>query len=321
MYKLKKRGDSEPEFTVKLILILIVIVAFIPFYYYFKVKITEGSIREIRYQNVKNIASTNALKFNTYNEINFPIIRKKVKNGEEIKESSKALVEDWSDLLKGEKQLFPSKKEEIVYCVPGHYLEFRAKNKKIPANEYIEFQSTKTLNDIGAEQIIGDGNTIISDYLRGYTTNEAVFQEEMEEVKTSLASKGVTIVSDEEFLKSQIKLKDEYSINTDYEYTTVFVYMKKGHWPKWLTAIIGTNIGIIGGSVVGATIVYFTGGGILVISAVAVGAAGTGIGGGVLGYIKGSDLSADWNTGIFLVPNNEEILKDLNCDILPTKGE
>jgi len=45
------------------------------------------------------------------------------------------------------------------------------------------------------------------------------------------------------------------------------------------------------------------------------------IAGGIIGYKMGSDKSVDWDAGILLVPNRENILKDLNCDIIPARGE
>ena len=319
---MKKKADSQPGYLVKLLLLLIIIAVSIPIYYQIKVKFSEGTTREIRQQNVNQLAKSNTLKLRTYNELSFPIIRLDVKEGNELEDSSRALVHDWSDLLKGEVQLFKSEKEKIVYCIPGHYLKFKANDKKIPAMEYIKYQKEHTLNDIGAKHIKGDMNVYISEYLKGHTTNKEVFEEEMKTLKESLSDhQDVTIVSDIEFFEERNKLKGEYAINTAYEYTTVFVYMKKGYWGKWLSTLVGTNVGIVGATTVGLILVPFTGGGSLVITAVALGAAGSGVAGGIIGYKTANDVNADWDTGIFLVPNKAEILKDLSCDILPARGE
>jgi hypothetical protein len=314
--KKNKKADSSPKYLVGLILALVLIGLFIYIYSSMKGNISEGAIREIRIQNVKNHANAHILGLDLSSELNFPMIRLNVKKEEELKESSKALVHDWSDLLKGRKQLFP--KEDSVYCVPGHYLEFKAKDKKIPAMEYIEYQRTHTVDDIGARHITGDSDVPVSEYIRGYTTDKTIFEEEMKALKEELSdNQYVTIVNDKEFFNRK-ELKEEYAINTGYEYMTVFVYMKKGYWPKWLSSLFGTNVGIVGGVIVGAILIPFTGGGSLVITAVALGG---GAAGGVIGYSLGSWKSADWRTGIFLVPNKAGILKDLKCDILPARGE
>jgi len=201
MGKNKKAGF--PAYLVMLILVLVLLVVFSGIYYYFKVNVAEGSLREIRRQNVKNHANAHLAGLDLSSELNFPIIRKKIKKGDEIEDSSKALVHDWSDLLKGEKELFPTKTEEIVYCVPGHYLEFKDK-KKISAIELANYQKTHTVNSIGATGIIGDNNVPISEYITGYTTNKDVFEEEMNRLKEALAdAQEVTIVNDEEFFNEK----------------------------------------------------------------------------------------------------------------------
>ncbi|GAG30767.1 unnamed protein product, partial [marine sediment metagenome] len=241
--------------------VLVLIVVFSAVYYRLKVGIEEGSLREIRQQSVRNQANAHVAGLDLSSELNFPMIMKKIKKGDEIKDSSIALVHDWSDLLKGERQLFPIETEEIVYCVPGYYLEFKAKDKKIPMADYIEYQRTKTVDEIGARNVIGNGNVYINEYIVGYTTDETAFEGGMEE------------------------LREEYAIDTNYEYVTVSVFMKKGYWKRWISSVFGASTGVIGGTVLGVVLVPFTGGGSLLVSGVALGG---GITGGVIGYKTGS---------------------------------
>ena len=90
--------------------------------------------------------------------------------------------------------------------------------------------------------------------------------------------------------------------------------MKKGYWAPWLRTLVGAT----GGIITAVILVPLTGGGSLILGAIAV---GSGVTGGLIGYGLGGDKSADWDAGIFLVPNKANILKDLKCDILPAGGE
>ncbi|MEA2036590.1 MAG: hypothetical protein U9O94_03725 [Nanoarchaeota archaeon] len=311
-----KKADSQ-SYLIGLILFLALLVTFSYSYSYFKEGLEENSLREIRRQSVKKHTEAHLAGLDFSDELNFPIIKKDIKKGEEIQDLSVALVQDWSDLSKGEKEMFSTETEEQVYCVPGQYLRFKSKDKKITVPEYVEYMKTKKVNEIGAGNVIGDKNIYITEYLLGYTTDNTVFGEEMKALKEELGNKEyVTIVNDKELSYSD--LKEEYAINTEYDYMTVSVFMKKGYWPKWLNSLRGTGAGVVGGTILGLVLVPFTGGGSLVITGVALGG---GVTGGLIGYKTGSDKSADWDAGIFLVPNKADILKDLRCDILPARGE
>jgi len=300
-----KKAGSPQSFLVKLLIFLILLVVFGAILYTIRGKMEEGSLREIRRQNVKKHAEAHILGLDLSPELSFPVIKWNVKKGEEIEKSSDALVHDWQDLLRGEKELF--EKADKVYCVPGHFLKFK-NDKKISAVELVNYQRTRNVD------IIGEENIPISEYLTGYTTDKTVFEEEMNELKSELGNQEVvTIINNEDFSNPEL-LKEEYALNTEYDYMTVFVYMKEGYWPKWLkTMVFGA-----GGVIVGVILVPLTGGGSLMLAIVPL---ATGATGGAIGYKTASDKSADWDTGIFLVPNKAEILKDLKCDILPAKGE
>lgn len=305
-----KKAFSSEQYIVGLLVLLILLAVFGYILYITKVNISEGSIREIRQQNVKKNAQAHILGVDVSSELSFPIIRMDIKKGEEMEKASDALVHDWQDLLKGQEEIFETKTTEKVYCVPGHYLTFKDK-KKISAVELAEYQRTHNID------VIGEKNIPISEYLTGYTTDKSVFEQETEELKSELGNKeGVLIVNDGQIPDTE-ELKEKYAINTNYDYQTVFVYMKKGYWTKWLNSVFGTGIGMTGGFITGIVLVPITWGGSLVISAISIGG---GITGGIIGYKTGSSKSADWDAGIFLVPNKAEVLKDLKCDILPAKS-
>ena len=311
-----KKADSQ-AYLVGFVLFLILLVAFSSIYYSIKGKITEGSLREVRIANVKQQATSHIAGLDFSSTLNFPIIKKEVNKGDEMKESSKALVEDWSDLGKGEKELFPADTDKIVYCVPGHYLTFKDKDQKILPSEFLQYQKTHTISQVGATGIMNDRNAYINDYIVGHSTNKELFEKEMAQIRNELGTdKSIILLNENELGANAEFIK--YAISTNSDYTTVFVYMKKGYWMKWLTTIMGTPAGIAGGAVVGLALVPFTGGGSLVVIGIALGG---GAAGGVIGYMMGSNKSADWDAGIFLVPNKADLLNDLKCNVLPAKGE
>lgn len=320
---MKNKKAESKDFMIKLIIVLVLLVVFSSIYFYIKGYFIEGTIREIRIQNVKNHANAHIRGIDVSSELNFPIIREEIEKGEELEVSSRALVHDWSDLLKAEKELFPTESEKVVYCVPGHYLKFKAKDQKISAREYVEYQNEHTVNEIKTRHVMGDTNVKIAEYLTGHTTDKSIFEDEVKTLKEELKDhQDVTIINNIEFFKQTEELKEEYAINTEYDYMTVFVYMKKGYWAKWLSSVFGTGIGIATGTTLGIVLVPFTGGGSLIISAAIIGGAAVGgTAGGIIGYKTGSDRSADWDAGIFLLPNKAEVLKDLGCNVIPARGE
>ncbi len=314
--KLKKKAYSPQAWMVGLILLVAILIIYIYFYSSLGGNVKEGVIREVRQQNVNNHVKAHIAGLDLSSELNFPIIRMDIEKDDELKDSSKALVHDWYDLLEGEGNLFPQEREKIVYCVPGHYIKFKAKDKKIPAMEYAEFQRTNTLDDIGAEHMIGEDTDVsIKDYIAGYTTDKTIFEQEMKTLEEELGKvENVAIIKDEEFFKETKELNEGYAINTNYEYMTVTVYMKKSYWAKWLTSLAGTGAGVT----VGLILVPFTGGGSLVITSLVLGGGAVG---GAIGYSQGSWKSADYTSSIWLVPNKEDILEILKCDLLPARGE
>ena len=320
--KNKKTGSFQWEFLVGLCIFLALLVVFISIYIPMKQKMTEGSIREIRRQSVRENVYAHVKGMDFSGELNFPIIRMDVKKGEELEKASKAEVADWGDLLRGKQELFPAGRgENIVYCIPGHYLRFKDK-KNISLLDLSRYQNTHTIRSIG-EYEPGDKDYIISEYIIGYATNKVLFEDEMKKLKDEFGNNPrAEIVDDNIFFKEEGSLSKIYSINTEYDYMSVFVYMKRGYWMKWLSGVFGGMGGMVGGFALGIVLVPFTGGGSLVITAIVVSATAAGTAsGGIMGYMMGSDVSADWDAGIFLVPNKADILKDLKCDELPAGRE
>src|SRR3989338_8993463 len=101
--KLSKKADIQ-SYVMVLLLFLILLLAFSFIYYMIKGKMINGSLREIRIANVKQQATAHIAGLDFSSTLIFPIIKKEIKNGDEMKESSRALVEDWSDLGQGKKE-------------------------------------------------------------------------------------------------------------------------------------------------------------------------------------------------------------------------
>ncbi|MBU1004274.1 MAG: hypothetical protein KJ561_00440 [Nanoarchaeota archaeon] len=314
--KPKSKKAGMQAYVIGLLLFLILLITFSTIYYQIKGKIVEGSLREVRRANVNQHATAHIAGLDFSSTLAFPIIKKEVKKGDEMKESSRALVEDWSDLGNGKKELFSADTDKIVYCVPGHYLMFKDKSQKILPSDFLKYQETHTVSQVGAAGITGDSNSYINEYITGYSTNKELFEKEMKEVRDKLGTERITVLNEKDIGENAELIR--YVINTQSDYTTVFVYMKKGYWMKWLTAIAGAGGGTAAAGVIGIIFVPLTAGGSLIISGIALGGGALG---GIIGYGMGSDKSADWDTGIFLVPNKADLIKDLKCNVLPAKGE
>ncbi len=309
--KRNKKGGSPSAYLIGLILLVAIIVSFSQIYSYFTRKMEEGSIREIRIQNVKNQVNANIRGLDVPSKLNFPEIKVKVKKGEELKESSKALVHDWSDLRRGRDPLFPLDIGETVHCGYGHYIIFEEKGQKISVREYVNFQNENTLEDIGVTHVMGDTDVKIREYLMGFSTDYEVFEKQRDELKAAFEGKErVSIVDD--ITKSAEASR--YAIDTDHDYVTVFVYMKRGYWPKW---VVTTVFGAVGAARA-LVLAPFTGGGSLALLVLGYGGVAVG---GYVGYKTASDRDADWDASIFLVPNDEMALKSLGCENLPMRGD
>jgi len=307
------------EYTILVIIALIVITVLIFNNINLKDKMAESSIRSIRRENIRksadaHIVSVPLLNQNKNQEIYFPIIKMDIKKGEELKMLSKAMVADWTDLLQGKRELFDTREEKTVYCIVGHHIKFKEKNKKIPLKDLAEYQRKHTIWEIG-EKIYGVGNTTISEYLAGYSTKN-IFEEEKKQLEKEFKTENI-IPEDDFFNKKINENRNTPYIDTNKDYITITVYTKKGYWVRWLKSLLGTQMGLAVGGFLGVVLVPFTGGGSLVIIGTAI--AGATIG-GIYGYHTGSEKSADWDASIFLLPNDEKILKELKCNELPTIG-
>ena len=128
------------------------------------------------------------------------------------------MVADWRDLQQAKKELFAAKSENIVYCVPGHYIHFEDK-KKIAPLELSNYQKKHTLAQIGEFQM-GQENTFIIDYISGYSTDKNAFQDEVNELRAEFGNiPGATISPD----PSKVNIPNELAINTELDYMTVLV--------------------------------------------------------------------------------------------------
>jgi Ca2+/Na+ antiporter len=207
------------------------------------------------------------------------------------KQIASAMYDCWDQFGEGKLELFESKTGTEMYCVMCHHITFKQKDKEIKG--FVDYLSDNT--------IPGSSEVTYTEYLTGYQTLEtlSVFKENMDN-----------------FMQQH----DAKEIITSSDYAVTFFYYKQGYIDK----IKSTALGMVGGAVVGTV-----GGGLsvgVVVGAVTIstgGAAAIGLAifalGTSIGAVVGSDKSADWNSGVMLVPLQSENLKDLKCGYLPAK--
>jgi len=204
------------------------------------------------------------------------------------KQIATAMYDCWDQFGQGKLELFESKIGTDMYCVMCSHITFKENDKKIDG--FINYLQENT--------IPSDTETTYAEYLTGYQTLDKLqmFKEN---------------------LNSFMQQNNAHEIITSSDYAVTFFYYKEGYMDK----IKSTALGMIGGATIGTAVpVGFliagttigTGG--LAAIGVAIFALGTGI-----GAVLGSDKSANWNSGVMLIPLQSEQLSDLKCSYLPAK--
>ncbi len=249
-------------------------------------------------------------------DIKCPTIYKTIDKKED-KEIMHELAENmrkcWNTFGEGRKKLFEFKKGDERYCIICHHLDFK-KETTISGTEFLKYLKETKIPKIHTQ---GDDITYFK-YLQRYRTNEDIFDEN--------------------------KIPQDYNIQTELPYSTVFVYTKRGNWGKImgtafgatiglsastggvLFAQISTTAGIIGGlatggagggliKIAGSSIKDITGrvAPIVVLGIVILGTAA----GGATGAATGADTTNNWDSAIVLIPYESINLKQLNCTYLP----
>jgi hypothetical protein len=199
---------------------------------------------------------------------------------------ARAMYDCWDEFGEGKYELFESKPGTEVYCAICHHITFTDNNTEITGFvNYLEENTIPTSTEVSYYE-----------YLTGFQSNEnlEIFKQDMESFMQSHNAKEIVTSSD---------------------YAVTFFYFKQGYIDKLRGGVIGAVSGAGGAAGVGIASIFvaipgpgWIGLGLLVI--------GTGI-----GIAAGSDKSADWNSGVMLIPLQSEQLSSLGCSYLPAKQD
>jgi hypothetical protein len=207
------------------------------------------------------------------------------------KQIATAMYDCWDQFGEGKLELFESKLGTEMYCVMCHHITFKQKDKTLDG--FVSYLQDTT--------IPSDDETTYADYLMGYQ---------------SLDTLQMFKQNFEKFMQQN----DAHEIITSSDYAVTFIYFKQGYLDKIKSTFIGMVSGAVLGTVGGAlsagvtigAVTVSTGGAALI--GLAIFAIQTGI-----GVVVGSDTSADWNSGVMLIPLQSVNLQDLQCGYLPAK--
>lgn len=198
---------------------------------------------------------------------------------------AKAMYDCWDQFWEGKKELFESKAGTEMYCVICHHITFKEKDKEI-----------KGIIDYLDENLIPSNDISYYEYLTGYETGDELrkFKEDVTKFTQQHNAKEIVTSSD---------------------YAVTFFYFKQGYIDKIKGAVIGmvSGAGAAGGIAIASIFVAIPGPGWIGLGLVVVGT--------TLGVVLGSDKSADWKSGVMLIPLQAEELSDLGCSYLPAKQD
>jgi hypothetical protein len=178
-------------------------------------------------------------------------------------------------------ELFETKKGIDMYCVICDVIKFEDKNKEI-----------KDIFPYLAETKLPNSEKTYLEILTGYQTKQDIT--------------GFT-----EEIKDFVQKQNAEEVNTQNDYAITFVYYKEGYFGKFKSTTLGETLGLTVG-----TALLFTGVGSWAGAIIIVATTGTG---GYIGYQAGSPVTADWKSGVLLMPYTSQKLKGLECSYLPAK--
>ena len=188
----------------------------------------------------------------------------------------------WYKMGEGRLELFDIKRLQTeTSCVVCGVVEFEGDNKMLKMDDFIDYLSVENV------PLVYSFSGKYAEYLLpGYVTD------------TSMSDKVQTGTSG--------------SIDTSYDYATVFVYSKYGKVDDVTGASTGAAVGLGAGLLL-----------MLVPDVTVTKAAGialiSGSLGGIAGYELGTEDTAKWASGVVLYPYTTDAINSLNCDILPLK--
>jgi hypothetical protein len=298
---LKSRKALSTSTIVKLILGLVILVAFLYFQYGI-VKVDNDSRMKKECKEALRISSATKIKGNDFlqtvvggedrqvSDVPCKIVNKEITGNEDAAKAELALslYNSWDMMHKGELDLFSGKSGEERYCILTHHITFKGTPNINGFSAYL------TNNDIPSTT----EKMKYAEYLKCFNTDTK---------QTSLS----------------LKPADDIVIDTNKEYGIMFVYSKKGYmhkiWKAGTTGLVGGAIGGGAGFVLGTVLLFMPEpSGLTKLMALTVlGGTVGGAASGTYGYATGSDESADWEACVILFPYNVENLRNFNCTYMP----
>lgn len=222
------------------------------------------------------------------------------KESEVLPTVANELANCWDNFGEGKLNVF--KDEDKTYCVPCAIINFKGLKGYHPG-----FLRSLTINKVPGKDMT------YFEYLNGVRFTEGT----LKQYQNSIA--GI----------------DKQSIDMQKPLAILFLYGKDAHTDKKLGATYGALLGL-GVSVIGGVLMLSTFGmaagitvlGVTIVSPLymtgmlgVVGVTATTVTGGRIGYLLGSDTSADWDARVMALPYETESFKKLGCNELPVKGE
>ncbi|NQV09298.1 hypothetical protein HQ529_05600 [Candidatus Woesearchaeota archaeon] len=279
--KMKKRADISMQMVIGLIVVLALMLVLMLFQARVDKLKDEKLGTAICKSTVFAYSKSRSLGMEFGSEINCPSENLVIPESDDeiiMDKIAMAMYKCFDQFHRGELNLFSNDYKEEKHCAVCSVIEFGDKEKKISSDRFRRYLKTHN---------IPTGEMSFEEFFVGYSTYD-----ESEPTQTIFPD-----------------------INTEMDYSTLFVYGKEGYMSKWASGALGGSLGTI---IFGAALIPFTGGGSALVGVA--GAAG-GASGAILGYTMGSDKTADWNSSLVLTPYIPEILYNLSCTYLPVGQE
>ncbi len=279
--------NKKSQFSEKALIAIILIIIFMAVGFVFQDKLFKWQ----ESKNPKDICKASVYKAHLSkipgmkftDDINCPTINLTISDKEKSVVEYKlanSMYDCYDQFWQGKYELFGG--EGVTqYCIICNIIKFD-KNMTIPLPEFKTYLHNTYIEGM---------NITYENFLAGYTTN----QDELNGY-----SSNIDTIS--------------YNIETKYQYTTIFTYLRKNYVGKLENTEIGIGIGTLAGLITGVVLIPLTGGSSIIVAVLTVGG---GVGGGMIGYNAGSDVNQDWKSAITLIPYNSTALRELGCMELP----
>lgn len=281
----------EMEFLMGLLVLLVVGIILLLIFGRLGELSTEHKTLDICKQTIEINAIGHIAGIPLYDELKCPTEYETLETTDEKeikKELANSMASCWYKTGAGQYELFEtsllsvSGERTIQYCIICSVTEFDSAPQEIDG--FLDY-----LDENQAPAYYTKGEALsYTDYLQGFTTDETL-----------------QLLYDQE---------TQDTINTEYDYATIFLYAKKGYVNKVWSSIgggaLGVGAGIVGGVLILGGVTAPAGFGIL-----------AGVAGAAGGYALGAEKTADWESGVILYPYDAAELKKLDCDLLPAQQQ